>query len=64
MPSAARKTLSLVTVVLAIILLLALAGRAHRPVNPPLLQNQASSEPRFEGMERSRGEREDLVILA
>src|SRR5215469_5014073 len=52
-------------VALAVILLLLAPGRrAHRPVNPPLSQAQASSERRFEGMERGRGDQEDLVILA
>jgi NTE family protein len=52
------------TLVLAAIVLLAFGRRAQRPVNPPLSQIQSTAEQRFEGMERGRGEREDLVILA
>jgi NTE family protein len=51
--------------VIAATTLLGLGRCAHRPINPPLAQIQATSEQRFEGMERwSRGEPEDLVILA
>src|SRR5215469_17232471 len=53
-----------VVLALAVLLLLAFGRRVHRPVNPPLAQNQATNEQRFEGMERGRGEHEDLVILA
>jgi NTE family protein len=63
-PRATRKVFFLATLALAVTLLLALAGRAHRPINPPLSQNRANNEQRFEGMERRRGEHEDLVILA
>jgi NTE family protein len=58
------KLLFLVVVAFAGILLLGLGRRAHRPVNPPLSQPQSTDERRFEGMERRRGEHEDLVILA
>jgi NTE family protein len=52
-------------VLLVLAVLLAFGHRANRPVNPPLSQVQGTSEQRFEGMERwSRGEHEDLVILA
>jgi NTE family protein len=50
--------------VLAAAVLLATGRRAHRPINPPLSPVQATNEQRFEGMERGRGEHEDLVILA
>src|SRR5215472_11012157 len=54
-----------VLLVLAVAFVLAFGHRAHRPVNPQLSQVQGTSEQRFEGMERwSRGEHEDLVILA
>jgi NTE family protein len=46
------------------LLLVALGRRSERPVNPPLSQTQATDEHRFEGMERGRGEHEDLVVLA
>src|SRR5215469_11614485 len=46
------------------LLLVALGRRPERPVNPPLPQTQLTNEQRFEGMERGRGEHEDLVILA
>jgi NTE family protein len=60
-----RKLFLLAAVALAVIFLIGLTRRAHRPINPPLSQIQAASEERFEGMERwSRGEHEDLVILA
>ena len=48
----------------AVTLLLGLSRCAHRPINAPLSQNQATNAQSFEGMERSRGEHEDLVILA
>jgi NTE family protein len=52
-------------VAVTLVVLLAFGRRGERPVNPPLAQVQATSEQRFEGMERwSRGEHEDLVILA
>jgi NTE family protein len=61
----ARKLLLLAALAVGIAFLLGLGRRAHRPVNPPLSQAQAANEHRFEGMERwSRGEHEDLVILA
>jgi NTE family protein len=61
----ARKALLLAALALAVTLLLGLGRCAKRPVNPPLSRIQATSEQRFEGMERrSRGEHEDLVILA
>jgi NTE family protein len=51
--------------VLALVLLALLGRSAHRPINPPLSKVQTTSDERFEGMERwSRGEHEDLVILA
>src|SRR5215469_12116455 len=59
-----RNTLLLAVLVLAITLLLSLGRSANRPVNPPLSRAQATNERRFEGMERGRGEHEDLVILA
>jgi NTE family protein len=58
----ARRALLLVAVALAA--LLALGHSAHRPINPPLPQDQARSEQRFEGLEHGRGQHEDLVILA
>ena len=51
------------TLAIGVTLLLGLGRRAHRPVNPALMR-QATNEQRFEGMERSRGEQEDLVMLA
>jgi NTE family protein len=63
----ARKPVFLtgLAVALAAVLLLVFGRSAHRPVNPRLSQIQATDEQRFEGMERwSRGEHEDLVILA
>lgn len=62
----ARKplVLAMLALAVAVMLLLAFAPRAHRPVNPPLLQRQATNEHRFEGMERGRGDYQDLVILA
>jgi NTE family protein len=60
----ARNRFFLAALVLVVIFLLALGRSAHRPINPPLSQAQARHEGRFEGLERGRGEREDLVILA
>jgi len=48
----------------ALVAFLALGRSANRPINPPLAQGQATNEQRFEGMERGRGQHEDLVILA
>jgi NTE family protein len=60
-----RRAFFVALLVLAILFVLGLGHRAERPVNPPLSQVQAKSERQFEGMERwSRGEHEDLVILA
>jgi len=59
-----RKPLFLAAVALAVILLLASSRGAKRPVNPPLSQSQGMNEQRFEGLERSRGQHDDLVILA
>src|ERR1700758_3689956 len=58
------RLLFLVVVAFGVILLLGLGHRAHRPVNPPLSQAEATNERSFEGMERGRGEYQDLVILA
>ena len=60
-----RKLFLLAALALAATFLLGLGRSAKRPVNPPLSQIQATSEERFEGMERwSRGAHDDLVILA
>lgn len=58
----ARRGLLLAAVALAV--LVALGRSGNRPINPPLSQDQATHEQRFEGMERGRGQHEDLVILA
>jgi len=58
----ARRALLLAVLVLAA--LLAFGRSANRPVNPPLSEEQATYEQRLEGMERGRGQHEDLVILA
>jgi NTE family protein len=60
----ARNRFFLAALVLVVIFLLAFGRSAHRPINPPLSQTQARDEQRFEGLERGRGEHEDLVILA
>jgi NTE family protein len=60
----ARRALLLGAVALAATLLLASGRSAHRPVNPPLSHIDGTNEQRAEGMERTRGEHEDLVILA
>ena len=44
--------------------LLLLGACATRPVNPPLSQYDPSKGHQFERLERNRGDREDLVILA
>jgi NTE family protein len=44
--------------------LLLLAGCATRPVNPPLLQYDATKPDQFERLERKRGNHQDLIILA
>ena len=44
--------------------LLLFSGCATRPVNPPLKNYQESSETQFEKLERNRGNREDIVVLA
>jgi NTE family protein len=59
-----RKALIIVSVLLAVVLLFAFGHRAHRPINPPLSRTDANNERRFEGMERTRGAHDDLVILA
>jgi NTE family protein len=59
-----RRLLFLAALALAVALLLAPDRCAHRPVNPPLSHSQTTTEQRFEGLERRRGEHEDLVILA
>src|SRR6516162_8454793 len=59
----ARGPSLLAALALALGLLLTPGRCAHRPVNPPLSHSQGG-EQRFEGLERNRGEREDLVILA
>ena len=60
-----RKPFFLAALVLAVTFLLAFGRCAHRPINPRLSQIQTTKEHRFEGLERwSRGEPEDLVILA
>jgi NTE family protein len=59
-----RRLLFLAALALAVALLLAPDRCAHRPINPPLSQIQATPEQRFEGLERLRGAHEDLVILA
>jgi len=59
-----RKSIFVAAVALAIALLLTLDHCASRPINPPLPQGRATSEQRFEGMERGRAAHEDLVILA
>ena len=64
MAGTARKAFVLTTLALVVVLSLALGGRAHRPINPPLAQNRSNNEQRFEGLERRRGEHQDLVILA
>ena len=59
----ARRLFLLAVLVLAVTLLS--PGRcAHRPVNPPLSHIDATSDQRFEGLERNRGAHDDLVILA
>ncbi len=60
----ARTLLLAAALVLAIMLIARLAGRAHRPVNAPLARNGVTNEQGFEGMERGRGQHDDLVILA
>ena len=59
-----RKTLVLAALLLAVTIVLASGHSAHRPVNPPLSRVQGTNEARFEGMELTRGEHQDLVILA
>ncbi|MBV8974046.1 MAG: patatin-like phospholipase family protein, partial [Sinobacteraceae bacterium] len=54
----------LVAVVFAVTMLLAMGHRPRRAINPPLAPRQGTNEQRFEGLERSRGEHEDLVVLA
>src|SRR6516162_3215436 len=60
----ARKPSFLALLAFVVALLLAPDRCAHRPVNPPLSHIEARSEQRFEGLERTRGEHDDLVILA
>jgi NTE family protein len=59
-----RRPVLLAALVLVVALLLAPGRCAHRPVNPPLSHIEATGEHRFEGLELTRGEHEDLVILA
>ncbi|MBV8876821.1 MAG: patatin-like phospholipase family protein [Gammaproteobacteria bacterium] len=59
-----RRLLLLVAVVFAVTMLLAMGHRPRRAINPPLAPRQGTNEQRFEGLERSRGEHEDLVVLA
>jgi NTE family protein len=59
-----RRLLLLIAVVLAITWLIASVHRPSRAINPPLSRSQGTNEQRFEGLERSRGEHDDLVILA
>ena len=59
-----RKTVVLVALLLAVTIVLASGHSAHRPVNPPLSRVQGTNEARFEGMELTRGEHQDIVILA
>jgi NTE family protein len=60
----ARRLLLLIAVVLAITLVVAMVHRPSRAINPPLSRSQGTNEQRFEGLERRRGEHDDLVILA
>src|SRR6516165_9246669 len=60
----ARKPSFLALLAFVVALLLAPDRCAHRPVNPPLSHIEARSEQSFEGLERTRGEHDDLVILA
>ena len=59
----ARGPSLLAALALALGLLLTPGRCAHRPVNPPLAHSEGG-EQRFEGLERNRGEHDDLVILA
>jgi len=43
---------------------LLLGGCATRPINLPLVHYDANTKHQFEGLERNRGDRQDLVILA
>ena len=43
---------------------LLLGGCATRPINPPLSHYDANTRPQFERLERTRGDQQDLVILA
>jgi NTE family protein len=54
----------LASLAILLILLLVFARHPPRPVNPPLARVAASDEQRSEGMERGRGDPQDLVILA
>src|SRR6516225_11771668 len=58
-----RRASLLAALALAVALLLTPGRGAHRPVNPPLAHSEGG-EQRFEGLERNRGEHDDLVILA
>jgi NTE family protein len=55
-------SVSLLVIVVASLSLL--GGCATRPINPPLLHYERSTEGQFEGLEMKRGRHEDLVILA
>jgi NTE family protein len=44
--------------------ILLVSGCAKRPVNPPLKEHEANAAYEFEHLERNRGNREDLVVLA
>src|SRR5579862_232944 len=59
-----RGVLIIVAVALAALVLFALTPRPQRPINPPLSHTGANNDRRFEGLERNRGEHDDLVILA
>jgi NTE family protein len=57
-------TFSRASLLLAVASLLLLGGCATRQVNRPIAQNYPSSEHQFEKLDRQRGDRQDLVILA
>jgi NTE family protein len=44
--------------------LLLLGGCATRPINPPQMRYQASTEHQFEKLERNLGNNEDIIVLA
>lgn len=59
-----RNGLFLAAVALAGVWLLASSRGVKRPLNPPLSRSQGTNGQRFEGLERSRGQHDDLLILA